>query len=120
MFLIINKDIPINFWANSPEDIFILNTIKNLKLNKEDVELYFYPNLGQIPGCYRLTEEKALVIQNKTQTFLMEPQIDESGNPVLDESGSPVMIDVLHELLEDIETIQAISYFSKGIMLKPC
>lgn len=120
MFLIINKDILVNFWGNSPGDIFILNTIKNLKWDKEEVELYFYPGLEKIPGYYRLTEEKNLVLQNNTQVISMEPQTDESGGAVLDEFGNPIMLEVAQEVLEEVETIQAIAYFSKGVMLLPC
>ena len=116
MFGLFVNDVFKNFWENSTGDIFIEATIKGLRLNRDDVDLVFYPDLEIVPPYYTIDSNKILSIL--IRSVHREPVLNENGDPVLDENNSPSMNEV--ETFSIVNSIDPVVYCSKGIVVLPC
>ena len=101
-----------DFWENCEGDVFLEATAKGLRLNKELIDLNFYPEIYESPKFYEFDSNKNLILKNEIKTIVEESSVDELGETII----------VQNEVVtyEVYKTIEPIVYFSKGLMIKPC
>lgn len=112
MFCLFLDDILKDFWANLEGDIFIEATAKALRLNKELIDLNFYPEIYESPEFYEIDSEKKLVLKNKVVTIVEESSVNEAGETIISQ------IEVVTYV--PYKTIEPIVYLAKGLMVKLC
>jgi hypothetical protein len=99
MFLLIHKEAPLNFWANSPGDVFLKSTMEKLDLDPSEVRLYHYLGLKQAPNNYDLGESGELKIKAMVTKEVDGLEIEEE---------------------DIIKVYPADTYFLNGVYAKPC
>lgn len=112
MFSLFVNDILNNFWSNKPNDIFIANTCRALKLDEGSVDLNFYFGLDSVPQFYEFDSNKNLILKNEIKTIIEESGVNELGETIVSQNEVVTY--------ETFKTIEPIVYFSKGLMIKPC
>jgi len=104
MFAILVNDNLHGFWGNKPGDIFIENTITNLKLDSASVKLLHY-NLDSVPEFFEFVGTD-LLIKQKVVTMVDGPNV---GDPQVEQITYPV-----------VQTLVGDLYFNNGILVKDC
>lgn len=112
MFCLFLDNILKDFWGNSEGDVFIEATAKRLRLNKDLIDLNFYPEIYESPKFYELDADKNLILKNEIKTITEESSVNELGETVV--SHTEVIT------YEPYKTIKPVVYFAKGLMIKPC
>lgn len=112
MFALFLNDLLKDFWMNNEGDIFLDATIRGLGLNRDLVDLNFYPEVFEKPEFYEFDADKNLIIKKEVVTQTEVVSQDENGNDV-------VTIEEV-KTYETEKTIEPIVYFAKGLMIKPC
>jgi hypothetical protein len=112
MFSLFVNDFLNNFWANKPNDIFISNTCRALKLNEGSVDLNFYFGLDSVPQFYEFDANKNLILKNEVKTIVEESSVNELGETIVTQNEVVTY--------EAYKTIEPIVYFAKGLMIRPC
>lgn len=112
MFGLFLDNILKDFWANNEGDIFIEATAKALRLNKELVDLNFYPEIYESPKFYEFDANKNLILKNEIKTITEESNVNELGETIVSQNEVVTY--------EAYKTIEPIVYFAKGFMVKPC
>lgn len=112
MFGLFLDNILKDFWANDDGDIFLEATAKGLRLNKDLIDLNFYPEVYESPKFYEFDEYKNLIIKKEIITQNEVVTIDENGNNI---------VTIVEEKTYEVDKIiEPIVYFAKGLMIKPC
>jgi hypothetical protein len=112
MFSLFVNDVFNNFWANRPNDVFILNTCQGLKLDEGSVDLNFYFGLESVPQFYEFDSNKNLILKNEIITIEETLSVNELGETIVSQNEVVTY--------EAYKTIEPIIYFTKGLMIKPC
>jgi hypothetical protein len=105
MFLLLEDSSVIGFWGNSVGDIFIENTIKNLKLDGSKVKLMHFLGLEEKPEFFKIEAEK-LTVQKEIS---VETPSSVEGEPP-----------VITKVLQDDKSFDGSVFFDKGVFFKSC
>lgn len=111
MFLLLQNNEVVGFWGNKDGDVFVENTIKNLKLDRSVVKLLLFSSLESVPELH-VSSGNDLIVQ-KRGSVSKEVQ-------VTSETGEVSTQVVQEEVIEDDYTLNGEVYFDSGIALKPC
>lgn len=112
MFCFFYKDSFVNFWSNKIGDVFCDLTISAMNWDKEDVDLYYYPLLVDVPKFYEIDTSKNLIIKKEIITIVEHQSVNEDGETII--------------TLEEVKTyetdrvIEAVVYCANGLIIKPC
>ena len=112
MFGLFLDNILKDFWENGEGDVFLEATAKGLRLNKDLIDLNFYPEIYDSPKFYEFDSSKNLILKNEVKTIVEESIVDEFGETIVTQNEVVTY--------EPYKTIEPIVYFSKGLMIKPC
>ena len=112
MFSLFLNNILKDFWGNAEGDIFLEATAKSLRLDKQLIDLNFYPDIYEAPKFYDFDSNKNLILKNEVITLEEVSTINENGETVITQN------EVI--TYETFKTIEPIVYFAKGLMIKPC
>jgi hypothetical protein len=112
MFGLFLDNILKDFWANAEGDIFLEATAKGLRLNKDLIDLNFYPEIYETPKFYEFDENKNLIVKKEIVTINEVVTQNENGDDVTTQEEV--------KSYEVDKIIEPIVYFSKGLMIKLC
>jgi hypothetical protein len=103
MFVFFINGLFYSFWQNKKGDIFFDLTCVGLDLEPNHMSLYYYQGVKSLPSLFAFDESFNLLIQEK------EIIIEQDGE-----------VEVEVEVINTVQTINAIPYVINGQKLLPC
>ena len=107
MFAFFINGVFYSFWQNKKGDIFFDLTCAALELEPSSMSLYYYPGIKTIPELNDFNESFDLLIQEKQ---VVKETVIQDG----------VEVEIDTEIVNTIQTINAIPYVINGQKILPC